>query len=48
MSRRQLHLNINILNSGLHGAAWRAPAADPAAFVDVQHYVRVGQLAERA
>jgi FMN-dependent oxidoreductase (nitrilotriacetate monooxygenase family) len=47
MSRRQLHLNINILNSGFHGAAWRAPSSDPAAFVDVQHYVNSARIAER-
>jgi FMN-dependent oxidoreductase (nitrilotriacetate monooxygenase family) len=47
MSRRQLHLNVNILNSGFHPGAWRAPASDPAAFVDVQHYVRLAQRAER-
>jgi FMN-dependent oxidoreductase (nitrilotriacetate monooxygenase family) len=47
MSRRELHLNINILNSGFYGSAWRAPASDPAAFVDVQHYVRNARIAER-
>ncbi len=47
MSRRQLHLNINVLNAGFHGAAWRASSADPSAFVDVQHYVHAAQIAER-
>lgn len=47
-ARRQLHLNINILNSGFHGAAWRASSAGPDAFVDVGHYVRTAQIAERA
>jgi FMN-dependent oxidoreductase (nitrilotriacetate monooxygenase family) len=47
MGRRELHLNINILNAGFHGAAWRAPYSDPAAFVDVQHYVRAARIAER-
>lgn len=47
MSQRQLHLNVNILNSGFHPAAWRSGSSDPTAFVDVQHYVRLGQLAER-
>jgi FMN-dependent oxidoreductase (nitrilotriacetate monooxygenase family) len=47
MRRRELHLNINILNAGFHAAAWRAPSSDPAAFVDVQHYVRVARTAER-
>lgn len=44
---RCLHLNINILNAGFHGAAWRAPSSDPAAFLDIQHYVRAAQIAER-
>jgi FMN-dependent oxidoreductase (nitrilotriacetate monooxygenase family) len=47
MSGRELHLNINILNSGFHGAAWRAPSSDPNAFIDVQHYVRTAKIAER-
>jgi FMN-dependent oxidoreductase (nitrilotriacetate monooxygenase family) len=47
MRRRELHLNINILNAGFHAAAWRTPSSDPAAFVDVQHYVRVARIAER-
>jgi FMN-dependent oxidoreductase (nitrilotriacetate monooxygenase family) len=47
MSRRELHLNINILNAGFHGAAWRAPSADPAGFIDVQHYVRAAKIAEQ-
>jgi FMN-dependent oxidoreductase (nitrilotriacetate monooxygenase family) len=46
MGPRELHLNINILNSGFHGASWRAPSSDPAAFVDVQHYVRTARIAE--
>ena len=45
---RQLHLNVNILHSGFVPSAWRLPAADPHAFTDVGHYVRVAQLAERA
>jgi FMN-dependent oxidoreductase (nitrilotriacetate monooxygenase family) len=45
---RRLHLNINILHSGFVPSAWRLDDADPRAFVDVAHYVRVAQLAERA
>lgn len=47
MSERELHLNINILNSGFHVSAWRAPWSDPKAFADVGHYVRTAQIAER-
>lgn len=44
---RRLHLNVNILHSGFVPSAWRLGDADPRAFVDVAHYVRVAQLAER-
>lgn len=47
MAGRQLHLNVNTLNSGFYSSAWRAPSGDPRAFVDVAHYVRVAQIAER-
>ena len=43
---RQLHLNVNILHSGFVPSAWRLPESDPWAFVDVQHYIRVAQIAE--
>ena len=45
---RQLHLNINILHSGFVPSAWRLPEADPYAFADVRHYVRVARIAEAA
>ncbi|XAH25310.1 LLM class flavin-dependent oxidoreductase [Xylophilus sp. GW821-FHT01B05] len=43
---RQLHLNINALHSGFLPSAWRRPESDPAAFIDVQHYIRTAQIAE--
>ena len=45
---RQLHLNLNALHSGFVPSAWRLPDSDPRAFVDVQHYVRLAQIAEAA
>ena len=45
---RQLHLNVNILHSGFVPSAWRLDDADPRAFIDVDHYVRVAQIAEAA
>lgn len=45
---RQLHLNINALHSGFVPSSWRLADADPAAFIDVNHYVRLAQIAERA
>ncbi|MCB4768650.1 LLM class flavin-dependent oxidoreductase [Ancylobacter sp. Lp-2] len=47
MSARTLHLNINILNSGFHSGAWRAPAADARDFLDIGHYIRAARTAER-
>ncbi|GAB5096046.1 LLM class flavin-dependent oxidoreductase [Caballeronia sp. HLA56] len=44
---RQLHLNINALHSGFVPSAWRLADADPRAFVDIDHYVRLAQIAER-
>jgi len=43
---RQLHLNVNILHSGFLPSAWRLPDSDPRAFIDIQHYVGVAQIAE--
>nr|WP_282581211.1 LLM class flavin-dependent oxidoreductase [Ralstonia insidiosa] len=43
-----MHLNVNILHSGFVPSAWRLAESDPAAFVDVQHYVNVARIAESA
>lgn len=45
---RQLHLNAFIFDIGHHEAAWRLPESDPFATTDVDHYIRVAQLAEAA
>jgi len=47
MSSRQLHLNVNLLHSGVYASAWRLPESDPRACFDVGHYVRVARIAER-
>lgn len=47
MSQRELHLNVNLLHSGVYASAWRQPESDPRAFIDVNHYVRVAKIAER-
>ena len=47
MSERKLHLNVNLLHSGVYASAWRLPDSDPGAFYDVQHYVNVAKIAER-
>lgn len=45
---RSLHLNVNILHSGFVPSAWRLPDADTHAFSDVNHYIRIAQIAEAA
>ncbi|NTI46326.1 LLM class flavin-dependent oxidoreductase [Agrobacterium rhizogenes] len=47
MTKRELHLNVNALNSGFHGAAWRASASNPAAFLDIDHFLAIARTAER-
>ncbi|MFG1480054.1 LLM class flavin-dependent oxidoreductase [Xanthobacter sp. V4C-4] len=44
---RRLHLNLNFLNAGTVGSAWRWPGNDPKAFFDIDYYIRVAQLAEK-
>jgi FMN-dependent oxidoreductase (nitrilotriacetate monooxygenase family) len=45
--RRHLHLNAFLMSSGHHEAAWRLPESDPHADFDVNHWIRLAQLAER-
>lgn len=47
MSGRHLHLNVNLLHSGVYPSAWRLPQSRPDAFVDIDHFVRVARIAER-
>ncbi|MGW6643703.1 LLM class flavin-dependent oxidoreductase [Streptomyces iakyrus] len=47
MTRRQLHLNAFLMNTGHHEASWRLPESDPYAHVDLAHYVRLARTAER-
>lgn len=44
--RRQLHLNVNVLASGRHNAAWRLQA-NPRSVADVEHFRQIARLAER-
>ncbi|MEU6190527.1 LLM class flavin-dependent oxidoreductase [Nocardia sp. NPDC047038] len=48
MSRRQVHLNVNILNAGVFGGSWRFPGTDPVASFGLDHYVRIARRAEEA
>jgi FMN-dependent oxidoreductase (nitrilotriacetate monooxygenase family) len=42
-----MHLNAFLMNVGHHEAAWRHPAADPAAATTLAHYVELARTAER-
>lgn len=44
---RELHIGLNVLNSGVHTAAWRYDDGDPFHFVDIDFYTRVARIAER-
>ena len=44
---RYLMLNAYLRNSGYHEAAWRMPAADPAAVLDPRYYIGLARTAER-
>ena len=48
MTQKQLHLNAFLMEAGHHEASWRLPDTDPGAALDVQHYVRLAQIAEAA
>ncbi|WP_072803922.1 LLM class flavin-dependent oxidoreductase [Rhodococcoides yunnanense] len=45
---RQVHLNVNILNSGVFGGSWRFPGTDPFAAFGISHYVNIARKAEAA
>ncbi|WP_433634749.1 LLM class flavin-dependent oxidoreductase [Nocardia sp. CA-120079] len=48
MTRRQVHLNVNILNAGVFGGSWRFPGTDPVASLTLDHYIRIAKRAEEA
>ena len=45
---RQVHLNVNILNSGVFGGSWRFPGTDPLVAFGLEHYVGIARKAEAA
>ncbi|MGW7262935.1 LLM class flavin-dependent oxidoreductase [Streptomyces sp. NPDC054842] len=47
MTRRRLHLNAFLMNTGHHEASWRLPESDPHASVDLAHYRGLARIAER-
>lgn len=40
MTGRTLHLNVNLLHSGVYPSAWRLPGSRPDAFVDIDHFIQ--------
>jgi alkanesulfonate monooxygenase SsuD/methylene tetrahydromethanopterin reductase-like flavin-dependent oxidoreductase (luciferase family) len=46
--RRRLHLNAFLMEPGHHEASWRLPAGNARAAFDLQHWIKLAQLAERA
>ncbi|WP_040831911.1 LLM class flavin-dependent oxidoreductase [Nocardia jiangxiensis] len=44
---RTLHLNAFLMSTGHHEASWRLPESDPLAHLDIEHYIRLAQTAER-
>lgn len=47
MSQRRLHINVNVLSSGSHPAAWRSPEGNPRGYVEIEHYQEIARIAER-
>ncbi|MQY20521.1 LLM class flavin-dependent oxidoreductase [Nocardia macrotermitis] len=44
---RTLHLNAFLMSTGHHEASWRLPESDPLAHLNIEHYIRLAQTAER-
>jgi FMN-dependent oxidoreductase (nitrilotriacetate monooxygenase family) len=47
VTRRQLHLNAFLMNTGHHEASWRLPESNPYASVNLDHYRNLAHIAER-
>ncbi|MDE1996560.1 MAG: LLM class flavin-dependent oxidoreductase [Rhizobiaceae bacterium] len=44
---RDLHLNVNVLGSGSHAAAWRVSENGPFGSLSIHHYQQIAKIAER-
>lgn len=47
MTERQLILNVNVLNVGIHTGSWQRSTEPPTSFTDPGYYARMGRIAER-
>jgi FMN-dependent oxidoreductase (nitrilotriacetate monooxygenase family) len=45
-AQRQLHLNVNVLATGRHNAAWRHPSVSKSVS-DIDHFIEIAKTAER-
>lgn len=43
-----MHLNLSLMTPGHFRSAWRLPAADPLAYLDIDHFARLARIAEDA
>ncbi|MEI7025528.1 LLM class flavin-dependent oxidoreductase [Paenibacillus sp. y28] len=46
--KRQMHLNLFVLNTGHHEASWRHPDTLPGAVTDIRYYTKLARMAEQA
>lgn len=46
-ARNGLHLNVNVLGSGSHAAAWRVCRNGPFSSLDIRHYQEIARIAEQ-
>lgn len=47
-TKRQLHLNVFLMNAGHHEAAWRHSSTEPHNITDIRYFQRLAQIAEDA
>lgn len=47
-TKRQMNLNVFLMNAGHHEAAWRHPATEPHNITDIRYFERLAKLAEEA
>jgi alkanesulfonate monooxygenase len=47
VNKRQIKLGLSMRQLGYHAGAWRHPDVEPGGAMDIQHFVRIAQTAER-
>ncbi|MFE5320872.1 LLM class flavin-dependent oxidoreductase [Paenibacillus sp. NPDC056579] len=47
-AKKQMHLNLFVLNTGHHEASWRHPETKPECITNIHYYTKLAQIAERA